>query len=287
MVERSAVGGERSASLLQLGLVEYGRALDLQHKLVRLRQEDAIPDTLVILEHPPVITLGKHADRRNLLVSEHELQRRGVSLYQVERGGDITFHGPGQLVGYPVFKLGNREEVSSQDSMARAQNPERGGQEPAPLNPRTLESSTPASSLVGVRRFVELVEQALVLALAELGIKATTCPGYIGVWVGDSVSRTLEPSNPGALPRKIASLGIAVRRGVTMHGFALNVTTDLSWFRLMNPCGLDQIEMTSVEREGGETGRDEVRAAIVHGFEQAFELSLVPSTEFILTFPSS
>lgn len=241
MAGRSAVSGGRTASLLQLGLVDYGRALELQAKLVRLRQEDKIPDTLVLLEHPPVITIGRNAGRSNLLVSDEELERRGVCLYKVERGGDITFHGPGQLVGYPVFRLGSGG----------------GGQR---------------SGLTGVRRFVEGIEQALILALAELGIHATIRPGFIGVWVGDSATRSFAPSTPGTPFRKIASLGIAVKRGVTMHGFALNVTTDLSWFGLMNPCGLDRIEMTSVKREGGKTDRARVRAAVVQGVGQAFGL---------------
>lgn len=205
--------------LLSLGTVGYEPALRLQQELVRLRQENAIPDTLVLLEHPPVITLGRNANRSHLLVSEQELERRGVAMYKVERGGDITFHGPGQLVGYPVFRLGDR--------------------------------------LLGVRRFVELLEQALVRSLAQLGVYATVRPGFVGVWTGGG-------DNTGATGvwRKIASIGIAVKRGVTMHGFALNVTTDLSWFRLMNPCGLSQVVMTSVQEERGKTDPLEVREVV-------------------------
>ncbi|MFO7676156.1 MAG: lipoyl(octanoyl) transferase LipB [bacterium] len=215
------------ALLLEPGLVEYDRALALQHRLVELRRRGEVPDTLVLLEHPPVVTLGRNVDRRNLLVSDAELARRGAALRKVERGGDITFHGPGQLVGYPVFRL--------------------------------------EAGVVGVRRFVELVEAALVRALGELGVAAGLRPGFIGVWVG-----------PGAAPRKIASLGVAVRRGVTFHGFALNVTTDLGWFGLMNPCGLGQVAMTSVEREGGVTDARRVRDAVVRAFEADFGLSFAP-----------
>ena len=210
-----------SAALLSLGRVEYGRALEFQRELWRRRCADEIPDTLVLLEHEPVITLGKSAKAANLLASEAELERCGVALYRIERGGDVTFHGPGQLVGYPVFKL--------------------------------------EQGLVGVRVFVERVEAALCLALGELGVKAGPRPGHIGVWCEE---------------RKVASIGVAVKRRVTFHGFALNVTVDLDWFRLMNPCGMAAVAMTSVSREGGVTDDERVRAAVVAGFEQVFGIEL-------------
>lgn len=205
------------ALLLSLGQTDYARALELQRGLVRLRANDEIPDVLVLLEHPPVITMGKSAKSANLLLPEPELARRGISLFRVERGGDVTYHGPGQLVGYPVFHL--------------------------------------KQGLIGVRPYVERVESALIGALARLGVAATVRPGYIGVWVGD---------------RKIASLGVAVSRRVTYHGFALNVTTDLSAFRLMNPCGMAEVVMTSVEREGGATDPAAVRRAVVAAFADRF-----------------
>jgi len=255
--------------LLELGTVEYGPALELQRELVELRLRDGIPDTLVLLEHPPVITLGRNAGRSNLLASDAELARRGVKLFRAERGGDITFHGPGQLVGYPVFKLGA------------------GGREEGPGN------RGQGAGLVGVRSFVDRVQAALVQALAELGVRSGMRPGYVGVWVGGEVrgdkdegrSRKDEVPSPQSpvpgphsptpgpgLPRKIASIGVAVRRGVTFHGFALNVTTDLSWFDLMHPCGLAQVRMTSVRTEGGRAGAAAARAAVTGGFEQAFGL---------------
>lgn len=202
------------ALLLSLGRVEYGRALQFQRRLWQMRVDNEVPDTLLLLEHPPVITLGKSGKTANLLVSEDELRRRGIGLYRIERGGDITFHGPGQLVGYPVFHL--------------------------------------KQGLVGVRPFVERVEQALVNALGRLGVDAGTRPGYVGVWCGQ---------------RKIASIGIAVKRWVTFHGFALNVSTDLSYFELMNPCGLGEVRMTSVREEGGNDSDAEVRAKVAAGFE--------------------
>jgi lipoate-protein ligase B len=205
------------ALLLSLGQTGYARALELQRGLVRLRANDDIPDVLVLLEHPPVITMGKSAKATNLLLSEPELARRGIELFRVERGGDVTYHGPGQLVGYPVFHL--------------------------------------KQGLIGVRPYVEKVEAALIHALARLGVAAAVRPGHIGVWVGD---------------RKIASIGVAVSKWVTFHGFALNVTTDLSAFTLMNPCGMPDVVMTSVEREGGTSDPATVRRATVDAFQDQF-----------------
>ena len=222
--------GRGSLGLLSLGRVEYGRALELQRELWRLRVEDKIPDTLVLLEHEPVITLGKSAKASNLLVSEAELARRGVALQHTERGGDVTFHGPGQLVGYPVFKL--------------------------------------ETGIAGVRWFVERVEAALVTALAGLGVNAGIRPGHVGVWREE---------------RKIASIGIAVKRRVTFHGFALNVTVDLSFFRLMNPCGMPGVVMTSVSAEDGNSDDARVRSVVVAGFEKVFGVERQEKLPRILT----
>lgn len=222
--------GRGSAALLSLGRTEYGRALELQRELCRLRAEDQIPDVLLLLEHAPVITLGRSAKASNLLVGEAELARRGVTLYRIERGGDVTFHGPGQLVGYPVFKL--------------------------------------EAGLAGVRRFVERIEAALVTALAELGVKSELRPGHVGVWCEE---------------RKIASIGIAVKHRVTFHGFALNVAVDLGFFRLMNPCGMPGVVMTSVCSEGGVTDDAPVRSAVVAGFERVFGVEFQEKLPRILT----
>jgi lipoate-protein ligase B len=184
----------------------------------------------VLLEHEPVITLGRSAKTSNLLVSEAELARRGVTLHRIERGGDVTFHGPGQLIGYPVFKL--------------------------------------EAGLAGVRRFVEGIEAALVAALAELRVEAGLRPGHIGVWCKE---------------RKIASIGVAVKRRVTFHGFALNVAVDLAFFRLMNPCGMPDVVMTSVSAEGGRTDDACVRSAVAAGFEKVFGVELQEKLPRILT----
>ncbi len=218
------------AAVLSLGRVEYGRALELQRELWRVRVEDEIPDVLVLLEHDPVITLGRSARASSLLVGEAELACRGVRLYRIERGGDVTFHGPGQLVGYPVYKL--------------------------------------ESGIAGVRWFVERVEAALVTALAELGVRSGLRPGHIGVWCEE---------------RKIASIGVAVKRRVTFHGFALNVTVDLGFFRLMHPCGMPDVVMTSVSSEGGITDDARVRSAVVRGFGNAFGTEVQEKLPRILT----
>lgn len=207
----------RPAILLQLGSVDYLTALELQRELHRLRHNGTIEDTLLLLEHPPVITIGRRANKKNLLVSEEELARRGIKVYQIERGGDITYHGPGQLIGYPIFHLG--------------------------------------AGLLGVRRFVEGVEQALIFALKKVGVDAGVKPKQIGVWVQD---------------KKIASLGIAVKDHITLHGFALNVQGDLAGFQLINPCGLNPSVMTTIERAGGPTAMPLVRKAVIAGFEQVF-----------------
>lgn len=212
-------GGARAGLLVELGQVEYRRALEFQHEVWRLRVAEAIPDTLILLEHPPVITLGRSANPDNVLVSGLELTRRGIAVVRTERGGDVTFHGPGQLVGYPLFKL--------------------------------------EQGLVGVRRFVEKLQSALIRALAGSGVRAWVRPGLTGVWVAE---------------RKIASIGIAVRERVTLHGFALNVTTDLEQFSVMNPCGLTGVRMTSLAVEKGSTDAAAVRQAVVSGLAVEFGL---------------
>ncbi len=208
------------AVLIELDRVDYSEALNMQRELLERRSAGMIDDTLTLLEHFPVITIGRRADKKNLLITEDELARRGIKLYCVERGGDITYHGPGQLVGYPIFQL--------------------------------------HEGLIGVRAFVEKMQQALIVALAEFGIKAGVREKLIGVWVKD---------------KKIASIGIAVKKGVTMHGFALNVGRDLSGFQLINPCGLNFAQMTALALllKGSPTpAMAEVRRAVVNGFEKVF-----------------
>jgi lipoate-protein ligase B len=174
-----------------LGEVDYRRALGMQLDLVRRRADEEIPDTLLLLTHPHVYTLGPTGDPSNLLVAESELEREGISLERVSRGGDITYHGPGQLVGYPIVRL------------------------PGP----------------DLHRYLRSLEAALIEALSAFGIAGERIPGLTGVWVDG---------------RKIASIGVGVKRWVAHHGFALNVSTDLSRFAKINLCGLHGRSATSM-----------------------------------------
>jgi lipoyl(octanoyl) transferase len=209
--------------LLDPGKMPYGEAWRLQRKIWQLRVEDRIPDTLILVEHPPVITLGKSGRMSNLLASEDELTRRGIELFRVERGGDITYHGPGQLVGYPIFFI--REAIA------------------------------------GVHAFVSKVEESLIQALAAHGIPAERKPKLTGVWVGDE---------------KIAAIGIAVSKRVSFHGFALNVNTDLSQFELVNPCGIRDKGVTSMQRLlGRPVSMPLVKHQVAAAFETVFDVELV------------
>ncbi|MEO6120118.1 MAG: lipoyl(octanoyl) transferase LipB [Terriglobales bacterium] len=191
--------------VLHLGLIDYATALKLQETLVDLRKRGRIADTLLLLEHPPVITLGRNAKAANIVVSPELLAERGVEVFEVNRGGDVTFHGPGQLVGYPICDL-------------------RG---------LTLEVS---GKRLGAVDFVRRMEEVLIRACADFDISAERVPGRTGVWTPE---------------RKIAAIGVHISRGVTSHGFALNVTTDLEQFKLIVPCGITGKNVTSMEQELG------------------------------------
>lgn len=191
-----------------LGHVEYRRALDLQLQCVARRAAGEIPDTLLLLTHPHVYTIGRLGDAANLLAPADLLVREGISVERVSRGGDITYHGPGQLVGYPIVMLARPD----------------------------------------VHRFVRCIEAALIEAVAEFGIDAARIEGLTGVWAGG---------------RKIASIGIGIRRWVTYHGFALNVDTDLAYFGRIHLCGLKGREATSIARlAGGSVSMEAVRNAV-------------------------
>jgi lipoyl(octanoyl) transferase len=194
-----------------LGRMEYDAALRLQEELVELRRDERIGNVLLLLEHPPVLTLGRHANRANVLASDDLLASRGVTLHQINRGGDVTYHGPGQLVGYPIFDLRSFERAGS--------------------------------GRMGPVDFVREMEEALIRLCAVYGVRAGRVAGLTGVWVPGE-DGTLETS-----ARKIGALGIHVSRGITSHGFAFNVTTDLRDFQLINPCGITDRPVTSLERE--------------------------------------
>jgi len=213
-----------------LGRVEYCQGLAIQEEALNDRQRGARGDRLLLLEHPPVITLGRNARPENLLLSPEELAAGGVGVHSVARGGDITYHAPGQLVGYLVVDLEDRGQRD-------------------------------------LHRFLRRVESALIEALGELGIGGAAVPGRTGVFVAAS---TTGPEGPA---RKIASIGVGVRRWVTFHGFALNVSLELSGFEAIVPCGLRDVEMTSVARELeiGPLGLDvRVRHEVEASFRRAF-----------------
>lgn len=191
-------------SVLDLGRLEYAPALELQQRLVQMRKDGSAGDMLLLLEHPPVLTLGRNSRRENILLTDRELLDRGVQVVETNRGGDVTYHGPGQLVGYPIFDL-------------------RG------FHPR-----------LGVLDFVRRMEEAIIRVCAEFGVLTERVPGRTGVWT--------KPSGSLA-ERKIAAIGVHLSNGITSHGFALNVTTDLEDFDWIVPCGISDRGVTSLENE--------------------------------------
>jgi lipoyl(octanoyl) transferase len=203
---------------LYLGRVEYDEALRLQAEVAALRLAKRVDNTLLLLEHPPVLTLGRNARRENVLASDELLAKRGVTLHEINRGGDVTYHGPGQLVGYPIFDL--RSLVNG-----------KGGR-------------------LGPVDFVRMMEEALIRLCGVYGVRAGRIAGLTGVWCGlHTPEGALDDSTSAAKARKIGAIGIHVSRGITSHGFAFNVTTDLRDFQLINPCGITDKPVTSLERE--------------------------------------
>lgn len=222
-------------SVLQLATQDYATALKLQQKLVSLRKANQIGDVLLLLEHPPVITLGRNAQSSNILATPELLAQRGVEVVECDRGGDVTFHGPGQLVGYPIFDL--RAFADAEDHR------------------RTL----------GAIEFVRKMEEAIIRTCADLRIPATRIPKLTGVWTAGS-----------AEPAKIAAIGIHISRGVTSHGFALNVNVDLANFGLIIPCGLVATPVTSMERElGSAVPLDRVAESITRNFGRVFSRQIL------------
>jgi lipoate-protein ligase B len=210
-----------------LGRRRYAEALDLQRELRRRRAEGELDhDVLLLTEHPPVVTLGRGTRPTSLPYPAALLERRGVEVFEVERGGDVTFHGPGQLVGYPIVDLsGHRRDL---------------------------------------HWYLRRLEDSLISAIERLGVPAGRTPGLTGVWTAG---------------RKIASIGIHVKQWVTLHGFALNVTTDLSWFDLIVPCGIEQVVMTSLAeellRDDHPALEREARQAVTDAFAEQFGYEVV------------
>ena len=186
----------KKCTVFRLGQVNYDEALSFQYELLdKVKEKKRRDSYLGLLEHQPVITLGKNANKKNLLVSEETLKKKEILLRQIDRGGDVTYHGPGQVVGYPILSLAHHEK--------------------------------------SVKDYVHTLEQCLIDTLDAFGIKAETIPKYIGVWVNGE---------------KIGFIRLKISKGITCHGFSLNINPDMSAFKLINPCGIQDRKMTSMEK---------------------------------------
>jgi lipoyl(octanoyl) transferase len=238
-------------SILQLGTVDYATGLKMQEQLVALRKEEKIGDVLLLLEHKPVITLGRNAKATNVVASPELLAQHGVELFETNRGGDVTFHGPGQLVGYPIFDL--------RGYATRAEN----GAADAPV--RRPSSSSVERKHLGAVDFVRRLEEVLIRTCADFTIETKRISGLTGVWTAAGVTDahvgtgalarpveqrlTESPAMSNRLEAKLAAIGIHISRFVTSHGFALNINTDLSYFNLIIPCGITTKPVTSMHQQ--------------------------------------
>jgi lipoyl(octanoyl) transferase len=214
-------------SVVQLGTVDYAAGLRLQQQLVELRKAEKIGDVLLLLEHSPVITLGRNAKALNVIASPELLARRGVELFECDRGGDVTFHGPGQIVGYPIFDL------------------------------RGFAAPDGKRKTLGAIEFVRRLEEVLIRTCADFAIPAKRIPGLTGVWTDDAeagtaastVERSEASKTEKAIEAKLAAIGVHISRFVISHGFALNVNTDLSFFDLIVPCGITSKPVASMQQK--------------------------------------
>lgn len=225
----------RDMQVRRLGSVTYSDALDLQKQLVEERKADAIPDQLLLLEHPPVITLGvkTRSDRSHVVATPEILEDEGVQILESGRGGDVTYHGPGQLVGYPILDL----------------RPDR----------------------CDVHRYVRDLEETLIQAVLTFGIVAHRAPGLTGAWVGND---------------KLAAIGVRIARWVTSHGFALNVSTNLSHFDFIVPCGIADKGVTSLEKlTGNRLAMRDAEDAVALAFARVFERTLIDSDSALAPTP--
>ena len=233
-------------SVVQLGQLDYAEGLRLQQKLVDLRKAGEIGDVLLLLEHAPVITLGRNAKAAHVLASPDALAARGVEVFECDRGGDVTFHGPGQIVGYPIFDL---RGFSRQPSGVSHQE-----------NADTTSESLPGwRKTLGAVDYVRRLEEVLIRTCGEFGIPTKRVVGLTGAWT------ETEPES------KIAAIGVHISRSVTSHGFALNVNNDLSFFNLIVPCGITAKPVTSMQKElGREVDIQGVAQSLVRNFSAVF-----------------
>ena len=280
-------------SVVQLGTIDYATGLELQQKLVALRKEEKIGDVLLLLEHKTVITLGRNSKAKNVVASRELLAERGVELFDCDRGGDVTVHGPGQIVGYPIFDL------------------------------RGFPSSDSKRKTLGVIEFVRRLEDVLIRTCADFAIETKRVPGLTGVWtnpeannarvVADAFVRPVEQSSTAAADKstnvrgnqdregheftraakpgsehaalaaegrqaeaKLAAIGVHISRSVTSHGFALNVNTDLSYFNLIIPCGITSKPVTSMRQElGRDLDLNSIAESISRNFGVVFQSQIL------------
>ena len=262
-------------SVLQLGTIDYATGLSLQKRLVELRKDGRIGDVLLLLEHSPVITLGRNAKQKNIVASPKLLAQRGVEVFESDRGGDVTFHGPGQLVGYPIFDL---REIATPDGKRKT---------------------------LGALDYVRRLEEVLIRTCADFSIPTARICGLTGVWTTrDTLSSRAEQNNslancsaesracPERTPSgneeesngdlafppeaKIAAIGVHISRAVTSHGFALNVNTNLDYFNLIIPCGITTKPVTSMAKElNKELPLEEVAHSISRNFGVVFESQML------------
>ena len=208
----------RYLNYYNLNSIDYKKAWDYQKELFQMRCDGVIPDTLLLLEHPHTYTFGKTADRKNLISSESYLRKNKISVYDIDRGGDVTYHGPGQIVGYAILSLSEWKEDTD--------------------------------------KYLRALEDVIIQTCSSFGLSCGRKPKYTGVWIDD---------------RKICAIGIKVSRWITMHGFALNVNTDLSLFNGIIPCGIAGKEVTSLKKEiGKEMDISEVKKTITEQFKNIF-----------------
>lgn len=237
-----------------LGQMDYKDAWDYQERLLRenvrrksvvYSQETGVDDSelrtidselqtqhhLLFVEHPPVYTLGKSGNESNLLIDEHQREEKGVQYFKINRGGDITYHGPGQIVGYPILDL--------------------------------------EKFYTDIGKYLRNIEETIILTLAEYGIEAGRSPGETGVWIDANIK---------GKERKICAIGVRTSRWITMHGFALNVNTDLSFFKNIIPCGIQDKQVTSIEKElGRKIDFEEAKEKVKKNFAKVFEVEIINS----------
>jgi len=243
-----------ACSIIDLGLIGYAEAWELQKRVVAARKAGAIEDVLLFCEHPHVITLGRSGKRANLLAGENVLRQKGVEYFETSRGGDITYHGPGQIVGYPILNLGAIKR--------------------------------------DVVWYVRMLEEAMIRASAELGIVARREAGKTGIWVeegtvaraglpdtsGSSLATRHSPLATAVAAEKLAAIGVHISRWVTSHGFAYNVATDLRYFELIVPCGIAERKATSLEKlMGRRVGTEEVKPLLAKHLGEVFGLQMQPA----------